>query len=233
MPKGIGSAAVRGRFNICFGSSCSSTLIHRYGICQKFASYSHSDLVWIFGEYLFDDNGNNEVDDDDYDDDDDCHDDDDDEKTLTAVEFQSFLLKTTPSLTVSFWLWLVRSSSRLIWSWSLWFVLLIMIIVNVDHGHDDLSCWSWLLWWSWQWWTVMITVLFWLWLVGDKLVNVDHGQEDFSWGSWLLSMLIMVNVDHGHVDHDYCHDHGNGRWWWQCPFGCGWGKAGQCWWWLS
>ena len=146
MPKGIGSAAVRGRFDICFGFCCSSTLIHRYGICQKFASYSHSDLVWIFGEYLFDDNGNNEVDDDDYDDDDDCHDDDDDEKTLTAVEFQSFLLKTTPSLTVSFWLWLVRSSSRLIWSWSLWFVLLIMIIVNVDHGHDVMLIM--ILWWS-------------------------------------------------------------------------------------
>ena len=46
-----------------------------------------------------------------YDDDDDDYSDyddhDDDEKTLTAVEFQSCLLKTTPSLTVSFWLWLV------------------------------------------------------------------------------------------------------------------------------
>ena len=34
--------------------------------------------------------------------------DDEGEDTLTAVEFQSSLLNTTPSFTVSFWLWLKR-----------------------------------------------------------------------------------------------------------------------------
>ena len=34
--------------------------------------------------------------------------DDEGEGTLTAVEFQSSLLNTTPSFTVSFWLWLKR-----------------------------------------------------------------------------------------------------------------------------
>ena len=42
--------------------------------------------------------------------------DDEGEETLTAVEFQSSLLNTTPSFTVSFWLWLKRIVIIMIWS---------------------------------------------------------------------------------------------------------------------
>ena len=42
--------------------------------------------------------------------------DDEGEDTLTAVEFQSSLLNTTPSFTVSFWLWLKRIVIIVIWS---------------------------------------------------------------------------------------------------------------------
>ena len=54
-----------------------------------------------------DDDDDDDDDNDDDDDDDDYVNVDDDDATLTAVEFQSCLLKTTPSLTVSFWLWLL------------------------------------------------------------------------------------------------------------------------------
>ena len=67
------------------------------------------------GEMYFYHHHNNDGDDDD-------DNDDDDDKTLTAVEFQSCLLNTTPSFTVSFWLWLVVK---------------IMIIMMIDDEDDD------------------------------------------------------------------------------------------------
>ena len=72
-------------------------------------------IHWLWWHWWLGDNCNvddDEDDGDDYVDDDECDDDNDDndddyDETLTAVEFQSCLLNTTPSFTVSFWLWLV------------------------------------------------------------------------------------------------------------------------------